>query len=245
MTMKCPIEHAKSYPFDIPDGSFVLGKDGWREIRAAETDETVIENRHAVIASGSNASPTRLADKYVDHGHLLDDPIYATRAIMFDFDTVYSAHFSRYGSIPATLAHAPGAAADVFVTWLTDGQLERMHETESIGINYDFTQLFGIELTIRGKGHLDNAHAYLSRKGCLTKDGAPVPLAEINTEGRRWAPMSQEQVLDYTRSLIDPHADSDTFIKTGVTSPARRKQRTQALEQYALPHGWHSLIFKS
>jgi len=242
MTNKCPIQHAKSYPFDIPESSYVLDQNGWKALPAGghETDA-----RHAVIASGSNASPQQLARKYQNHDHLLDQPVYVTRAVLRDFDAVYSAHFSSYGSIPATLAHAPGAQSHVFVTWLTDGQLARMHETEVVGVNYDYIRLHGINLTIEDGQTLDTAHAYLSSRGCLNRDGKPVPLAELSTHGRRWPPMSQCEVLDYARSLIAPHEEPNSFIEAGLKSPALRAKRADKLAQTALAHGWEKLIFLS
>jgi len=242
MTKNCPIHHAKSYPFEIPDHSYVLGKEGWSALAPGghETD-----GRHAVIASGSNASPERLREKYQKHEHLLDQPVYVTRATLHDFDAVYSAHFSSYGSIPSTLAHAPGAQSNVFVTWLTDGQLDRMHETEAVGMNYDYTRLHGINLTLESGPTLDTAHAYLSCRGCLNRDGRPVPLAELSTRGRTWTPMSQSEVLDYARSLIEPHEDSDKFIEAGINSPALRLKRSGALAETALEHGWKTLVFLS
>jgi len=242
MTKKCPIHHAKSYPFDIPDSSYVLEKDGWRALPSQEHET---DGRHAVIASGSNAAPQQLAAKYRDHGHLLDQPIYVTRAILHDFDAVYSAHFSSYGSIPATLAHAPGAKSHLFVTWLTDRQLARMHETEAVGVNYDYTRLHGIELAMENGDSLDSAHAYLSRRGCLNRNGRPIPLVELTTQGRRWTPMSQCEVLDYARSLIAPDEAPEAFIEAGINSPALRKKRAGALAENALPHGWSTLIFLS
>lgn len=242
MIKQCPIQHAKSYPFDIPEHSYVLDNNGWTPL---PPDGFEMGGRHAVIASGSNASPLQLARKYQDHSHLLDQPVYVTRAKLDGFDAVYSAHFSSYGSIPATLAHVPGAQSQVFVTWLTDAQLNRMHETEAVGVNYDFTRLHGIHLTIENGATLDTAHAYLSRRGCLNHDGQPVPLAELTTHGRTWAPMSQSEVLDYARSLIAPHKDPEAFIEAGIKSPALRAKRAEKLAQTALPHGWNTLIYLS
>jgi len=242
MTKTNPIDHAQAYPFDIPEQSFVLDKDSCRHLPVGLHQTTA---RHAVIASGSNASPKQLRTKFAPHPHLLDQPIYVTRAVLHDFDAVYSAHFSSYGSIPATLAHAPGAQISIFITWLTDAQLEHMHQTEAVGVNYDYTRLHGIRLNLEDGTTLDNAHAYLSRRGCLNHRGTPVPVAELTTQGRRWPAMSQCEVLDYARSLIAPGDDSETFIKTGINSPALRQKRAETLAETALPHGWKTLVFLS
>jgi len=131
------------------------------------------------------------------------------------------------------------------VTWLTDAQLQRMHETEAVGVNYDYTRLHDINLTIENGDTLDTAHAYLSRRGCLNRDGKPVPLAELPTQNRTWTSMSQGEVLDYARSLIAPNKDTETFIAEGIKSPALRLKRANTLAQNALPHGWEKLVFLS
>jgi hypothetical protein len=42
----------------------------------------------------------------------------------------YAAYVSSYGSVTASLAPSPGTDVEVFVTFLTDKQLEHMHVTE-------------------------------------------------------------------------------------------------------------------
>ena len=216
----CPIQHAKAYPFDIPQSSYILDAQGWRPLEGVPQ----IKGRHAVIASGSNASPDRLQTKYADHADLLDAGIPVVRAQLHDF--------------PATLAFAPGAVADVFITWLTDAQLERMHQTEAVGVNYDYVKLSGIHLLCESGAGLTAAHAYISKRGCLNKSGKPVPLAALATAGRQWRPMSQEQALDFARTQTAPHEDADTFIRQLIDIANVRAERSAKLSQGALPHGW-------
>lgn len=230
----CPITHAKAYPFEIPEGSYVMQRGGWRPLDApADT-----RNRHAVIASGSNASPQRLAAKFTDHPDLLDDAIPVVRAKLHDFDAVYSAHIAGYGSIPATLAHVNGAVADVFVTWLTDAQLERMHETESVGVNYDYARLSGLHLLCEGDQGFTTAHAYISRRGCLNRGGTPIPLAATRTEGRQGLAMTQEEVLEFARAKTAPEQTLEDFIRSHIECPDTRARRSDKLSADALPHGW-------
>jgi hypothetical protein len=230
----CPVAHAKAYPFCIPEGSFVLERGGWRSLAVMPK----LKNRHAVIASGSNASPDRLIAKYVDHTHLLEDTIPVVRAKLHDFDAVYSAHISRYGSIPATLAYAPGTIADVFVTWLTDAQLERMHETKAVGVNYDFVKLSGIHLLCENDEGLTTVHAYLSKHGCLNRGGKPISLAALNVEERQWQAMTQPEVLDYVCARLAPDEHTDTFIRQHIDCASTRAQRTHHLTKDALSHRW-------
>jgi len=222
------IKHAKSYPFHIPETSYVLDQDGWRPFEK----DIASTHRHVVIASGSNASPDRLAAKFKNHADLLAEPIYVTRAALHDFDTVYSAHFTNYGSIPATLSYALGLKTHVFVTWLTDAQLDRMHETESVGENYNYARLSDIHLAIEtGEVH-SSAHAYISTRGCLNKSGAPVSLSA----------MTQPEILDYAKSIVAPsQGDTDDFIRTNLDCDATRTKHTQRLAQTALAMGWPKL----
>lgn len=235
MTNTCPINHAKSYPFDIPEHSYVLRKEGWTTLDVGPNE---CKNRHAVIASGSNASPDRLMRKFAGHPQLLENPLYITRATLHEFDAVYSAHISHYGSIPATLAHAPGTQTDVFVTWLTDHQLERMHETEAVGVNYDYARLQGIGLVLENGSGYTQAHAYMSKRGCLNHDGHPIALSSMKATGRIWKAMNQAEVLNHARSLIAPGLDTDSFIKSHIDCPDTRQARTDQLAATALDHGW-------
>lgn len=235
----CPVTHAKAYPFAIPEGSYVFDHTGWRPLDAAVDGPATRLGRTAVIASGSNASPERLAAKFAHHQDLITDaPIIVECARLDGFDSVYSAHISRYGSIPATLAHVPGAVAEVFVTWLTDAQLEHMHGTEAVGVNYDFCKIAGISLHCESSGAFTSAFAYISKRGCLNRHGLPIPLAATTTEGRQGLAMTQTEVLDFVRAQTSPNEDSDDFIRQHIDCPQTRQMRTEALSQTALKHGW-------
>ena len=84
-----PVERAMSYPYAIPDCSFVFDKAGWRP---AAIDAALTIDRHPVIACGSNRSPDQLARKYFDFGAVT---IPVQRAWLAEFDVVYAAHITR------------------------------------------------------------------------------------------------------------------------------------------------------
>ena len=215
------IKHAKAYPFFIPETSYVVDRDGWRAL----DNSAPPTNPHRVIASGSNASPDRLVAKFKNVSDLLSNPISVTRAVLHDYQAVYSAHFTKYGSIPATLAYVPKITSDVFVTWLDDAQLDHMHKTESVGVNYHFEPLANIRLILETGEVVDHAHAYLSAKGCLQKDGKTVALSQ----------MSQTEVLSYAQSLILPdHDDLDGFILSHIENEKVRADHTQKLMETSL-----------
>src|SRR3546814_316066 len=119
---------AKGYPYAAPAGSY-LYRDGASKPLEGSLDPDLMAGRVPVIAHGSNRAPEQLHRKF---GHLAGaaSAIPVTRTWLGDHDVVYSAHVTRYGSLSATLHRAPGTRVQVYVTWLTEAQLPRMHETE-------------------------------------------------------------------------------------------------------------------
>ena len=255
-----PVAVAKSYPFDVPDHSFLFvdGRAprlvGFRPARpedcavvedgretpladylgsAGLDAATLGENRWPVIACGSNASPRRLADKFAPLGGGGVIPV--TRVRLDGFSVVYSAHFAAYGSIPATLRRMPGDRAEAFVTWLTRAQLERMHETEALGRNYGFMRLAEGETLTEGGDVVARPLAYVSLHGCLANDGAPVGLPEFAHDGASPPSATQIEALTLARDLLEPRAPLDRFISEGIADEALRRLRTNRLRALGLP----------
>ncbi len=102
--------------------------------RDREEGVAAMDERHPVIACGSNRAPDRLAQKY---GSTLPDAVIpVTRITIHDHAVCYAATVTRYGAIPATVTPWPGAHAELMVTWLTDRQLAIMNETEDLDVVY-------------------------------------------------------------------------------------------------------------
>lgn len=225
------LRRAKSYPYVLPAHSYLLTDHGHEEVSAAAPIPDLAD-RWPVLAVGSNQSPDRLTHKLAG---LCYTPIPVIRVQVVDFDVVYSAHFSRYGAIPATLQRSLGTMVAVFVIWLLPHQLARLHETEAIGINYDFGRLDGIAVHMDGGGQLGHVFAYLSRRGSLIDDGAPVSLASIPARGRCWPAMDQSRILARARDRLAPGRDLDRFIDETILNPALRQRRTDALAASGRP----------
>jgi len=228
--MECdPLRRAKAYPYRIPARSYVLADGGCEELPEGGPLPD-LSGRRPVLACGSNQSPERLARKLAGTG-----PVPVIRAGVANFDSVYSAHFSRRGPIPATLQPAPGTTVHLFVNWLTPAQLRRMHTTEAVGRNYDFGRLDGIEATMEGGGVLVSAFAYVSRHGCLTRDGAPVALAAVAATGRTWSALTEEEILAVARDRLAPDRTLDDFIRQTIAEEDTRLARTKTLGRDARP----------
>ena len=253
------LTRAKRYPFARPEYSFVFaagraveivetGSDpladcnvrlGGRVMAAVEAldelgvaDAAPLAQRTAVLGYGSNAAPEQLARKF--HDSLGETVIPVLRARLADHDVVYSAHFARYGSIAATLAVSPGTTVDVAVLYLGPAELARIHDTE-LGV-YDFGTLDDARLAMWDAA-LPPAplEVYLSRHGGVAHNGAPLALAEIAAQGRRFSALSQEQVLDLARDRLAPDQALDSFLATVIDDNAARERFTGALRACAVP----------
>ncbi|MEK9725390.1 MAG: hypothetical protein VW405_18185 [Rhodospirillaceae bacterium] len=77
------------------------------------------------------------------------------RVALVGFDSVYSPHIASYGAIAATLQEAPGVTVTLFVTWLKEAQLVRMHETEVAAADYGFGRLGGVGVAVERGPALD------------------------------------------------------------------------------------------
>lgn len=233
-----PVRHALSYPFEIPTRSYIVAGDGFEELKDSAPPPDV-SGRRPVLALGSNQSPLQLTRKFKD----LDlGPIPVIRARLKDFDVVYSAHVAAYGSIPATLHHCPGAQVTVFVNWLDPAQEARMHETEVAIGNYHFGRLDAITLAMEVGDDLASAYVYVSRRGALMHNGAPVALAAMEAENRVWPSLGQQEIQARVRDRLAPGAALDAFIETAITDASIRKARTDALARAGLAFAYGRFV---
>jgi hypothetical protein len=177
---------ALDYPFRIPSRSYALLDGEAVEVERAEVD---LAERLALLAYGSNAAPEVLSRKLA----AAPDPVPVLRTTLRDFDVVYSAHVSRYGAIPATLARSPGTEVSAFVAYLTDEQLDLISATEP---NYDLARFDRPSCTLERGTAPAELNVYLSRHGALSIDGSEVALSEIAAEGRRFREMTQRQIQE-------------------------------------------------
>lgn len=223
------LQRAYEYPYQAPDHDFVFnGRD------AKPFDETVdLSMRQPVVAVGSNRAPEQLARKFGDSPQ---GTIPVTWAWLPDYDVVYCAHMASYGAVPATLHHSPGTYVRIAVTWLTEEQLERMHETESVGVNYVYGT-FAEGAVDFGPGRpAVRAGCYITRRGALAIDGTPVALAEVEARNRRFRTLPQPEKLSLLHRHFGDHADEAAWILSllGTENSARRLGLAERLSELAV-----------
>lgn len=135
---------ARLYDIDISDGG-----------GAVETLSSVC----AVVASGSNASPEQMTRKFRGVSrHKFISVLCEFRGLV----PVYSAHFARYGAIAATLIDYVGASSQLVMSFFQKVELDLMHATESLGVQYDFKSAPSGALALPSLGNVQ-VYYYASR----------------------------------------------------------------------------------
>lgn len=201
------VARALGYPYAIPTSSYALVDGAVAELEAAEVG---LPERIPLLAYGSNAAPDVLARKLA----AAPDPIPAIRTVLRDFDVVYSAHVSRYGSVPATLRRSPGTEARAFVLYLTSEQLRLVSATEP---NYELASFDRPSCTLEEGDAPAEPSIFVSRHGCLLLDGQEIALAETEACHRRFPALAQREVLERIRDLLSPDRDLASFVEACVS----------------------------
>ncbi|MFQ5913954.1 MAG: hypothetical protein ACE5JS_12290 [Nitrospinota bacterium] len=260
------ISLAKDYPYRLPTTSYIflngqcleieefdlhsLKKTYIRTTNGVRTFQQYIQStemkfppdmseRVPVLAYGSNASSEALTRKFSKLRTTVVIP--TIKAKLRDFDVVYSAHFSNNSSIPAALQYSPGTEVDLFVNYLTESQLERLHKTEMLGVNYSFGQLLDVAISLEDDFTLSEILSYFTLHGCLFINSSHISLAAISAQHRVFPQMPEIQIQMTARDLCAPGKELDEFILENIQSSITRSQRTARLEKYSRPFSYSKL----
>jgi len=256
------VNRAKAYPFGTPVSSylFVCGEcwpvDCYNELRPERSIVRFHDERSSaadffvskglqtsylaapripVLASGSNASPARLREKFCNALEQTVIPVilYSVKNLL----PVFSAKFASYGSITATLQQACESETKMFVTFLSLEQLEIMHQTEAIGDEYDFARLGRVDIqqTTWGSAAQKTVYAYLSRKGVFSTGGQQFSLDSRSALTSGFAHKTQIEMLTQARDLLSPQEDLDHFLLRNITDEKVRRKHNLALQQFSQP----------
>lgn len=219
------VTRALGYPYAIPSDSYALVDGALVDIALAEVD---LGQRVPLLAYGSNAAPEVLARKLA----AAPDPVPVLRTDLRDFDVVYSAHVSRYGSVPATLRRSPGTEVRAFIAYLTSEQLRLVSATEP---NYELARLDRPSCTLAKGDAPAELNVYVSRHGCLATASGAVALAAIEAHGRVFPAMSQKEILEHVRRRVCPEEPLARFIALTAAHPDTAWKHTRQLRETALP----------
>jgi len=215
------VERAMRYPYAVPARAFAQLR---HETLSPDDIDIDLAERAPLLAYGSNGSPEVLGRKLA----LSADPVLVEPAWLHDFDVVYSAHISPYGAVPATLQRSPGTAVRVAVLHLTPEQLTLLSATEP---NYEPSTLEDVHCELADGTVRSELSAYLSGHGCLLVDGSEMALIAVPARDRRFAEMSEPQVLEHVRATLAPEESMDSFVLANAADPALAQERSARLDR--------------
>jgi len=257
-TNKEIIWKAKNYPYDIPNHSFIFVNGSMLNVIDFNSDSVTdsivlikgknqklgeylyskgiysiqdLSNRTPLLAYGANASFRKLRNDFSNLAENIVIPV--IKAHLFDFDIVYSAHFSPYGSIPAALQYSPKTTVDIFITYLTDSQLKHMNKTENLGINYSLGRLLDIQMVLENNIILNEVLSYFTMHGCLFVNDSHISLSAIAANNRKFPQMDEHEVLKLVRNKLDKNKELDNFILENIYNEEIKKHRIQMLNNFA------------
>lgn len=225
------LDRALGYPYPLPGASYIVHRG---EVRPFEAEDAPRHRagRTAVLAVGSNQSPVQIARKFHEPHW---GPVPCERCVLADFDTVYSAHVTAYGSVAATLHPSPGTRVTLYVNWLDEAQLDRMHDTELGNENYAYARLDGIDLETELGLALNTVHFYRGNAGAYAPASNPVPLAEVDARNRRWRALRQTEMQALVHAWAGPDHAFEEFVLHAIENRDERQRRTTRMRKTAHP----------
>jgi hypothetical protein len=227
-----------------------------------EIKPAAFNKRTAVIAYGSNASVSALKRKFMSDKFTRGWAVIPVfKGTMKNFEVVHAAHFVPVnGSFPAGISYNSGFESEVWISFLDDEEMERMHASEGIDRQspeswYAYGRLDGIKIQIPGWRELTSAFVYVDNYGALQINGSPAALAKV--PGKTLSPkIGMTEALSSVEEIFKKFPASDAAEKkcsqwTGVekrlceniSDPCARDERTKALAdekrviEWSLPAG--------
>lgn len=218
----------------------------WQNLENFVRERTGIpfSHRFAVLAVGSNACPARLADpdKY---GNFKTTAIPVLHGWINDVVSVYTPWAASYQSIPSTVMGLPGARSKLWVTLLTENELQQMDTSEGRGKSYELVELphpaiqFSIEEGIR-IFPISAYCEYASVGLCLrdSEPGTPILLDCFDVAGADLPRMSQVEIREAISLVTGDHLsleEKNRVLLRDYSIPIALPAGTRKLEASSLP----------
>jgi len=145
-----------------------------------------MSKRTAIIAYGSNAAVSALNRKFMSEKFSRGWAIFPVlKATLKNFEVVHAAHFVPVnGSFPAGIAYNAGAESEVWMTFLDDEEMKRMHASEGIDSDspeswYAYGKLENIKIQVAGWKELSSAFVYIDNYGAVKIQDKTAALAKV------------------------------------------------------------------
>ncbi|MBO9534007.1 MAG: hypothetical protein J7513_13635 [Solirubrobacteraceae bacterium] len=261
------VDRALGYPWERPDGSYVLDADrvvplgeaaqpgrsavGEVASRAHELADGPAEvvgalrmaPRQPLLAVGSNGAPSTLVRKFAGlTGN--DARILVETGWVADLDIGAVASPTVYGSFPATPIESPGTRVRAALLWPTPAQLAALTWSE---LSYWVGRLDGHPFTPGdGTPPVGVYLIYVNRWGALRLGDERLALAAFEARARSARPVTQRELLDETAPLwLGTGATGDDLLARLATDHATTRRALapllRPLAEPFSPPGWTPL----
>ncbi len=180
-----------------------------------------------ILASGSNASPSRMVAKF---GQLADrPPVFFIPGTMDEHVSAYSCHFASYGSMPATLSHVSGASTGLIAIVVPTLTLESLHASEALGRNYGYFRQAELSFSAASGHQIARPHTYLSLRGLFAPNGTPRRLSAAASQGCDWPALSERQAITDAIESLGQRDSPENFVASLLGSDETRELRSAQL----------------
>jgi hypothetical protein len=213
------LERALAYPWERPEGSYLLADGEVRPLEEMSDDErrrtiapvrSGAANRLPVLAIGSNGAPGALRRKFAHFAEPEDRTVLALTGRLHGFDIGVAPHAAVYGAMPATPFPSPGTRVAATLLWVTPAQFVQLTWSE---LSYRLGRL-RTHFEVDGSEVFDDVLVFVSRFGSFCVDGRPVALAAVPAEDRVAEARTQKQLLDAAAALaIGPEAGAEALVR--------------------------------
>ena len=230
-------DRACKYPYQAPDGGFVLSNGRVLRLDQAllnqlddDQNRGILAGRTPVLSVGSNRAPLQLLRKFG-----LDALVPVTPARLHDCDITHAAILGYYAAVPCTAFPSSGTVVDLSVAWLDNNQLVQMHQTEGIGVAYDFVSMETVEHQFDVRPGL--VFGYAACAGALDcGDDKPAGLDAILAQGRKFKTLNQAEANARLRYLakVDDDRSMLQFIAEMQSDKQARIKIIKSLLPYAI-----------
>ena len=221
------LQRALDYPYDAPPDAYLI-KDGHRLSLSEDYD---FSGRTPVLSVGSNRAPVQLNRKFGDRAEVAVTPV-----TVRDCDVVHVANLAPYGAVPCSAFPCSGTSIDLNIAWLTPSQLQIMHQTESLGVAYEWVEWDLSVIEHRFDAPLDRLFGYAALTGAMSVAGeGPFGLARIPAQNRQFIQKSQLQMQEMVHHrFCSDETSIEDWIRQLQTSEALRADVAAAVHKEGL-----------
>jgi hypothetical protein len=234
------IDRALQYPYIAPTQSYLFSQgqtftaDQWPKKFGINTWGQLlqyIQHQYStiltpVIAYGSNRSPTQLLRKY---GTSNTVPILSVQTRIKNYDVVRSAHFTSYGTLAATIVRSTGTSVEVFIQFFPPDALQRLHKSEALGRNYQFTS-FPQNCHTLDNAKIQQPMMYQGLHGHVKLHGSPIAFTELPAKNRVFPESNQTDTLKQIHTSLKIDLPFTQWIQQIIRNKEYRKTMTQQVK---------------